>query len=67
MSESISYLARDIARCAGNTLHDECNTCLRNVKNSPAHPNGYQVWIGFWVLDTPCASRVPMEMQYENV
>lgn len=55
------YLANDFARCASNALRLECKTCLRNVNNSPVKPESRQVWMGVWVLDTPCVSRVPME------
>lgn len=61
MTEVTNYLSRDFARCSSNPLHIECKTCLRNVNNSPVEPNTRQVWIGSWVLDTPCISRVPME------
>lgn len=55
------YEAQDFARC--NSSHkDECKTCLRNVRISPVHPESLrQVWIGPWVMDEPCPSRVPME------
>jgi hypothetical protein len=57
----IEYLSNDFARCASNPLHTECNTCMRNVKLNPVKPETRQVWIGFWVLDTPCASHVQLE------
>jgi hypothetical protein len=47
------------ARCMGNG-RDECGTCLR--KTLPDHPER-QWWIGPWVLDTPCESRIPINKQ----
>lgn len=61
MIETMSYLASDFARCASNPLRSECSTCMRNVNISPVKPDTRQVWIGFWILDTPCVSRVSME------
>ncbi len=55
------YEAQDFARCAG-AHRPECVTCLRNVDNSPVHPEArWQTWTGTWVLDTPCEMRVPVE------
>jgi hypothetical protein len=55
------YLAQDFARCASNRIKIECDSCLRNMHISPVHPQARQVWIGPWVLDEPCPSRVPKE------
>ncbi len=51
------YISQDVAKCAGNPLHSECNTCLR--KTLPMNPNAMrQVWVGPWVMDDePCPSR----------
>ncbi len=54
----MSYLPNDVARCAG-AHKPECEDCLRNIKVSPLHPDAVRsVWIGPWVLETPCVSRM---------
>jgi hypothetical protein len=57
----MTYLPNDVARCAG-AHKPECEDCLRNIKVSPLHPDAFRsVWIGPWVLDTPCISKLPKE------
>lgn len=54
------YLPQDVARCEGTT-RDECNTCKRNVRISPVHPEAFrQVWIGPWVGHGICPEREPL-------
>lgn len=53
----------DFARCASSGRL-ECETCKRNVSNSPVHPSTTrQVWIGRWELESPCVSRVPLHAE----
>ncbi len=55
----MTYIPQDFARCSSNPLKKECLSCLRNINNSPFNPETTrQVWVGVWVLDTPCVSRV---------
>ena len=55
----MTYLPQDFARCSSNVSKKECLSCLRNINISPVNPETIrQVWVGRWVLDTPCVSRV---------
>lgn len=57
----MNYLPQDFARCMG-AHKKECESCKRNAKINPPHPQAQrQTWIGPWVLDTPCESRVEKE------
>ncbi len=50
----MNYLPQDFARCEG-THREQCQSCLRNVRISPVHPEALrQVWIGPWIGHGPC-------------
>jgi hypothetical protein len=51
------YISSDDAKCVGNPMRDECDTCLR--KTLEVHPQAVrQTWIGPWVIsDEPCPRR----------
>lgn len=52
--------SQDFARCMSGH-RKECETCQRNANINPPHSQSQrQVWIGVWVLETPCESRVPV-------
>jgi hypothetical protein len=54
----MTYLPNDFARCA-SAHKPECKNCLRNINVSPLDPAATRtVWIGPWVLDEPCESKV---------
>jgi hypothetical protein len=60
-SNIYKYMPDNFARCAG-AFKDECKTCKRLESNAPFHPTTTrQTWIGPWVLEDACPSRVPME------
>ena len=54
---TIRYIPQDNAKCPGNPIKEECETCLRKIL--PIHPDTYaQVWQGPWVIeDRPCPRR----------
>lgn len=51
-------LPRDVARCGGNPIKVECDTCLRKL--SPPNRDS-QTWIGFWILEERCPYRIPLD------
>jgi hypothetical protein len=54
----MTYLPNDFARCA-SAHKPECEDCLRNINVSPLDPTAARtVWLGPWVLDTPCKSKI---------
>jgi hypothetical protein len=62
----MNYLPNDVARCAG-AHKPECEDCLRNIKVSPLHPDAFRsVWIGPWVLDEPCISKLTKEKEKDE-
>lgn len=48
----------DFARCASNPTLSYCAKCLRNINNSPLHPDdSHSVWVGPWIFeDQKCPS-----------
>ncbi len=48
----------DFARCSGNPTFSYCTKCMRNINNSPLHPDStHSVWVGPWVFeDERCPS-----------
>ena len=57
----MTHLPYVFARCV-SAHWPACSDCLRNINVSPLGPTATRtVWIGPWVMDTPCESRVPPE------
>ncbi len=60
------YLSQDFARCAGNSLLDQCKECRRNVNTNPVSPDAQrQSWIGPWVGHGPCPNGDFVEVKDE--
>lgn len=54
--------SQDFARCA-SSHREECRTCARNENVNPVRPDAQrQVWLGVWVMEEPCPSRVAVEV-----
>lgn len=54
------FIPNDVAKCAGNPEHMECQKCLRYLL--PVNPNSSrQLWMGPWIMDEPCPSRLRPE------
>lgn len=54
---ALRYIPADTAKCAGNPIKRECETCLRKLL--PVHPDAHrQTYMGPWIIeDEPCPRR----------
>lgn len=59
------YMPSDVAKCAGNRMRSDCNSCARLLL--PVHPEAVrQSWMAPWEMDGSCPSylRDPRETRW---